>query len=143
MRTKRDIIDILLSHVVLVDDCWVWTSSTRGKGYGRLTLPGNISASAHRKSYETFVGEIPNGLHIDHLCNNKLCINPNHLEPVTAKENNYRAFQRNGGWPCQLRKPKAGRCELCNQKYFTKRPELRKYCSTKCKVRQFRAKALY
>lgn len=50
--------------------------------------------TAHRFSYETFVGPIPVGLDIDHLCENKLCVNPRHLEPVTRQENMIRVFMR-------------------------------------------------
>jgi len=71
-------------------DCWEWTGSISQHGYGRLTISNNghkKTRSAHRVSYETFVGEIPDGLTIDHLCRNRKCINPNHLEAVTIKEN--------------------------------------------------------
>lgn len=66
--------------------CWVWTANIAGKGYGRMALNGK-DYYAHRFSYETYVGEIPDGLVIDHLCRNRLCVNPDHLEPVTNKEN--------------------------------------------------------
>lgn len=60
--------------------CWLWTAGT-SKGYGQF-LNG-----AHRVSYEMLVGPIPEGLHIDHLCRVRACVNPDHLEPVTRKEN--------------------------------------------------------
>jgi len=52
----------------------------------------------HREIYELFVGPIPDGLDIDHLCGNKGCINPEHLEPVTRSENVRRAIKRIGQW---------------------------------------------
>lgn len=70
--------------------CRVWTGSRLRAGYGRLTIDGRTHL-AHRVSYETFVAPIPAGLTIDHLCLNKACILPAHLEVVTVQENIRRA----------------------------------------------------
>lgn len=67
--------------------CWVWTGALSAKGYGQIRLPGGSTAYTHRESYVEFVGPIPAGLHIDHLCRNRSCFNPDHLEPVTPQEN--------------------------------------------------------
>lgn len=74
------------------DYCWNWTGAINLNGYGHLTLI-NGSARAHRVSYEIYVGEIPSGLVIDHLCSNRKCVNPAHLEPVTQEENMRRAWK--------------------------------------------------
>lgn len=66
--------------------CWVWKGAKGYKGYGALTYVGKITP-AHRYSYEYYKGPIPQGLVIDHLCRNTLCVNPDHLEPVTTKTN--------------------------------------------------------
>ena len=66
--------------------CWNWINAKDKEGYGQLTLLGK-SIKAHRLSYEVFIGKIPKGLVIDHLCHNTSCINPIHLEAVTQKEN--------------------------------------------------------
>jgi hypothetical protein len=67
--------------------CRVWTGGIKGSsGYGNV-WDGEKSVSAHRLSYETFVGPIPDGMHIDHLCRNRSCIKPSHLDVVTNAEN--------------------------------------------------------
>lgn len=66
--------------------CWLWTMSLDNEGYGRLKINGN-SKLAHRISYEQYVGVIPNGLTIDHLCRVRSCVNPSHLEAVTHVAN--------------------------------------------------------
>lgn len=66
--------------------CWLWTSALNNRGYGRFGLEGKMRL-AHRLSYETFVGTIPAGLDLDHLCGVRSCVNPAHLEPVTHREN--------------------------------------------------------
>lgn len=74
-----------MSKVIQSRNCWVWTGY-KLKGYGRFGLNDKIFY-AHRVSYELFIGEIPKGLQLDHLCRNTLCVNPYHLEPVTNQEN--------------------------------------------------------
>ena len=69
-------------------ECWRWTGYTTC-GYGKFYRCGK-QMSAHRYSYEHFVKPIPEGLVIDHLCRNPLCVNPHHLEPVTQKVNLWR-----------------------------------------------------
>ncbi|MFC8277185.1 HNH endonuclease signature motif containing protein [Streptomyces sp. NPDC057271] len=66
--------------------CLVWTAQLNHEGYGRFWLNGK-QVQAHRASYELLVGPIPEGKQIDHLCSNRRCINPHHLEPVTPWEN--------------------------------------------------------
>ena len=68
--------------------CWDWVGAL-SHGYGHFGIEG-IIYRAHRVTYEWMVGPIPDGLTIDHLCKNKACVNPAHLEPVTIRENTRR-----------------------------------------------------
>ena len=71
-------------------ECWLWTGGTTGDGYGRFNLRGGAShknSGAHRFAYEALRGPIPAEVVIDHLCRNRLCINPSHMELVTTQEN--------------------------------------------------------
>lgn len=70
--------------------CWTWTGPLATGGYGRFSSMGVVTI-AHRYVYEQVVGPIPDGLQLDHLCRNPGCVNPDHLEPVTAAENLRRA----------------------------------------------------
>lgn len=71
--------------------CWIWQGYIAETGYGRLNASGK-TVYAHRASYEIHVGPIPEGLTIDHLCRVRACVNPDHLEVVTLKENIARSF---------------------------------------------------
>ena len=66
--------------------CWYWDAWVGEDGYGRIGVNGKLER-AHRVSYELFRGPIPTGLHLDHLCRERSCVNPYHLEPVTCQEN--------------------------------------------------------
>lgn len=78
--------------------CWLWAGHIDRDGYGKFTfaVPGSKirNTGAHRLSYEIYVGPIPEGLQIDHLCRTRNCVRPDHLEPVTGKENTRRSPKR-------------------------------------------------
>lgn len=86
-------------YVVRVPEstCWYWNGSIHPvTGYGKISIGygagGHKTYLAHRISYEHHKGPIPKGLHVDHLCREKSCINPAHLEPVTPSENSLRGL---------------------------------------------------
>lgn len=80
-----DLIDRFVAKVEFTDDCWLWTAATNNTGYG-IFRGEDRNHVAHRFAYETFV-EPADGLDIDHLCRIRNCVNPDHLEPVTRREN--------------------------------------------------------
>lgn len=87
--------------IILENGCWQWTGSKTTGGYGNLNIGDRNYDYVHRVVYEMCIGKIPDGLTIDHLCRNRSCINPRHLEAVTNKVNILRG---NSWWAIQVRK---------------------------------------
>lgn len=92
----RDMEERLIANSVLnhATGCWEWIGRRTGymNYYGKINVWCSIAKRAvtkrvHRVSYEVFIGPIPEGMELDHLCRNPICIHPNHLEPVTGEEN--------------------------------------------------------
>jgi len=89
--------------VVHVAGCWEWTAAITDTGYGIYYVGRNaegrkVNVRAHRFAYEALVAPIPEGLQLDHLCRNRACINPAHLEPVTQIENIRRGEGMGAKW---------------------------------------------
>lgn len=101
-----------------IDGCWQWTGAVTSRGYGSAAHEGR-TWSTHRLAYELLVGPIPAGLQIDHLCRNRRCCNPEHLEPVTGRENVRRACE--GQTHCAQGHPLAGRNLVIRIRYGNER----------------------
>lgn len=103
--TSRPDADKFWEKVEKTDSCWLWTGALADTGYGsfgvRLGRNESKTMSAHRWAYEALVGPIPDGLHIDHLCRVRNCVNPRHLEPVTNRENARRGVAARLGDECR------------------------------------------
>lgn len=85
-------IEYFVKRIKQVDVCWQWTAGISEKGYGRFArkMSDGKRTRAHRFSYKYHIAEIPEGLTLDHLCRNKWCVNPWHLDPVPASINTSR-----------------------------------------------------
>lgn len=86
--------DRILRNSFLTDrGCWQWAGSIQAEsGYGYIRLSPTKRSRVHRVAYESIVGPIPDGLQLDHLCRNRACLNPAHLEPVTSRVNTLRGM---------------------------------------------------
>lgn len=88
----RPVLDRLFEKVDKTDACWIWTGATYRRGYGKMFIGSKADGTAkivaaHRIAYEHLRGPIPGGMTLDHLCRNVACVNPDHLEPVSMREN--------------------------------------------------------
>lgn len=98
--------------------CWIWMGRLDRDGYGIISIAGK-SRKAHRYAYQTMIGEIPYGMTIDHLCRHTFCVNPAHMDVVTAEENTRRGnASRVLSGQCRRGHrfmPRTGGCKVCQR----------------------------
>lgn len=92
--------DYLVTDCGYKTPCWIWQRSKRKSGYGQVGSKGR-TVTAHRWMYEKNVGPIPFGLHLDHLCTRRDCVNPDHQQPVPEPVNLDRSIWRAQGKCCE------------------------------------------
>jgi len=97
VRQRIPIFDRLVARIDASGVCWEWTGA-KSEGYGVIGRGGRGEGNAltHRVMWEQLVGRIPEGLDVDHLCRNRACCNPDHLEPVDRRTNVARGLRRPG-----------------------------------------------
>lgn len=111
------------SHYIDVQgDCWIWTGSKNSQGYSGFYYHGGRQ-SGHVVGWLLLVGPVPAGLELDHLCRVPSCVNPDHLEPVTSRENTRRGAAYKGtrcvaghfDWYYRPDRPGARQCRECRR----------------------------
>lgn len=119
---------------VMETGCWPWLMSVNGKGYGQINFKRK-NYKAHRVVYEMMVGKVPANKQLDHLCRNRRCVNPRHLEVVDSRTNTLRGVGASAlnarKTHCRRGHPLSGKniyksggyrqCRACNKIYKTKR----------------------
>jgi len=132
LRVRRCVLvipDRILDKITYFDGCWEWTGSLDQNGYGMVRWQGP-TRRAHRVIYELVRGPIPDGMEIDHLCRNRCCVNPDHLEVVDHRTNTLRGETIVAKWAVRTH------CHKCGS-LLEPKSRVRRFCRV-CKNRQQR-----
>ena len=127
--TNYSLGELFWARVNKTTGCWLWTGSIRTDGYGQF-WNGQRNVKAHRFAYEDRGREIPDGLELDHLCRNRACVNPDHLEPVTHLTNIRRG---NSGAPQRARTHCPRGHEYSPENTYTAPGQTKRGCRT-CRI---------
>lgn len=138
-NSKLSTVDRFLLYVHKTGDCWNWTGGKNQKGYGLFWNPP-LRQGAHRVAYQLFNGPIPDGLEIDHLCRNRGCVNPAHLEAVDHRTNVLRSPDHVG--KREARKTHCPRGHEYDATRKGKRPGSTRRACTKCERARRPSKAM-
>jgi len=131
---KRTVEDRFWSKVDVSGDCWEWTAGTTRGEYGKFMDGDRRTVRAHRWAWNHLVGPIPEGLTLDHLCRNGLCVNPDHLEPVDIQTNTLRGYGPSAQNAAKTHCPKGHLFDDANTYHVADRRSCRE-----CRRRQSRA----
>ena len=123
-KAHAPIADRFWKKVCKTANCWEWIGGLTGAGYGIIQEAGKGSKNllAHRVSYTIHKGEIPDGLQVLHSCDNRACVNPDHLRPGTQSENIIEAYQR--GRKLGRDRKNGSKLELHQVQFIKQHPEL-------------------
>jgi len=113
-----------VGYRILPNGCWQWTGRLTPDGYGHSFIDGKLRM-AHRVVYERAIGPIPPGLQLDHLCRNRGCVNPYHMQPVTQREN---ALRGNGFSGVNARKTHCPRGHKFSEENTYRSPKGGRFC---------------
>lgn len=90
-RYALNVLDRLRSGLQPSNGCWEWSRTRTSGGYGQISVK-HAMVQTHQVAYHLFIGPVPAGLQLDHLCRNRACANPWHLDPVTSAVNSRRGL---------------------------------------------------
>lgn len=108
--------------------CWIWQGGVKSTGYGAISVR-NRMRNAYAVAYEVFKGTVPKGLELDHLCRVRLCVNPDHLEAVTHRENVLRGTSPAAAHAVKTHCPRGHEYAGNNLKVFVRRTATQRRCA--------------